>query len=159
MDVSVTTVLQAYLVLESRGLIEARPQSGYYVKIRMEKLAPDGHAQFLESGGYDRHLRRLRKSLAAQVQSVSLVVSRYFPQGTRVTRPVGGFVLWVELPKSVNSLELHRKALREKISISPGPIFSAKQEYQNCIRLSCGQPWSGKLEQAIVTLGKLAGQA
>lgn len=83
-------------------------------------------AQFLESGGYDRHLRRLRKSLATQVQLVSLAISRYFPEGTRVTRPLGGFVLWVELPKSVNSLELHRKALREKISIIPGSIFSAK---------------------------------
>ena len=31
--VSISTVLQAYLVLENRGLIEARPQSGYYVRI------------------------------------------------------------------------------------------------------------------------------
>jgi DNA-binding transcriptional MocR family regulator len=115
-------------------------------------------AQFLESGGYDRHLRRLRKALATQVQLVSLAISRYFPGGTRVTRPLGGFVLWVELPKSVNSLELHRKALREKIGIIPGPIFSAKQRYQNFIRLSCGLPWSDKLEQALINLGRLAGK-
>jgi DNA-binding transcriptional MocR family regulator len=115
-------------------------------------------AQFLESGGYERHLRKLRKSLATQVQLVSLAISRHFPEGTRVTRPLGGFVLWVELPKSVNSLELHRKALQEKISIAPGPIFSAKQKYQNFIRLSCGQPWSDRLEQAIITLGRLAGK-
>ena len=30
--VSISTVLQAYSLLESRGLIEARPQSGYYVR-------------------------------------------------------------------------------------------------------------------------------
>jgi DNA-binding transcriptional MocR family regulator len=115
-------------------------------------------AQFLESGGYDRHLRRLRKSLANQVQLVSLAISRHFPEGTRITRPSGGFVLWVELPKSINSLELHRKALREKISIIPGALFSAKQKYQNFIRLSCGQPWSDRLEQALITLGRLAGK-
>jgi DNA-binding transcriptional MocR family regulator len=115
-------------------------------------------AQFLESGGYDRHLRRLRKALATQVQLVSLAISRYFPQGTRVTRPLGGFVLWVELPKSVNSLELHRKALREKIGIIPGSLFSPKQRYQNFIRLSCGLPWSDKLEQALINLGRLAGK-
>lgn len=115
-------------------------------------------AQFLESGGYDRHLRRLRKALATQVQLVSLAISRYFPEGTRVTRPLGGFVLWVELPKSVNSLELHRKALREKIGIIPGPIFSPKQKYQNFIRLSCGLPWSDRLEQALINLGRLAGK-
>lgn len=115
-------------------------------------------AQFLESGGYDRHLRRLRKALATQVQLVSLAISRYFPEGTRVTRPLGGFVLWVELPKSVNSLELHRKALREKIGIIPGSLFSPKQRYQNFIRLSCGLPWSDRLEQALINLGRLAGK-
>jgi len=115
-------------------------------------------AQFLESGGYDRHLRRLRRSLATQVQMVSLAISQYFPQGTKVTRPAGGFVLWVELPRSVNSLELHSKALQEKISVVPGPIFSAKQKYQNFIRLSCGEPWSSRLEQALMTLGRLAGK-
>src|SRR6267143_6139730 len=36
--VSVSTVLQAYLKLESRGLIEARPQSGHYV--RWQRLLP-----------------------------------------------------------------------------------------------------------------------
>ncbi|MBS6361215.1 winged helix-turn-helix domain-containing protein, partial [Burkholderia sp.] len=28
---SITTVLRAYLMLESRGLIDSRPQSGYFV--------------------------------------------------------------------------------------------------------------------------------
>ncbi|HEY2923053.1 MAG TPA: hypothetical protein VGK77_29085 [Candidatus Binatia bacterium] len=75
-----------------------------------------------------------------------------------MTRPLGGFVLWVELPKSVNSLELHRKALREKIGIIPGSIFSPKQKYQNFIRLSCGLPWSDRLERALINLGRLAGK-
>ena len=30
--VSISTVLQAYRLLENRGMIEARPQSGYYVR-------------------------------------------------------------------------------------------------------------------------------
>ena len=115
-------------------------------------------ARFLEIGGYDRHLRRLRKALNTQVQRVILAVSEHLPQGTKVTRPAGGFVLWVELPKRVNSLELYDQALEKKIGIAPGPIFSAKQKYQNFIRLSCGQPWSNRFEQAVVTLGRLAGK-
>ena len=116
-------------------------------------------ARFLENGGYDHHLRKLRKALATQVQRVTLAISQHFPEGTRVTRPAGGFVLWVELPKRVDSLELYRKALEKKISIAPGPIFSAKQKYQHFIRLSCGQPWSERLEHALITLGRLAGKA
>ena len=40
-DVSISTVLQAYTVLENRGWIEARPQSGYYVRPRLPTDAPE----------------------------------------------------------------------------------------------------------------------
>jgi len=113
-------------------------------------------AEFLQSGGYDRHLRTLRRKLMTQVQQMSNAVGRFFPNGTKVTRPQGGYVLWVELPRSVDSLELHRKALKAKISIAPGPIFSAKQRYKNFMRVSCGQVWSEKLEGAIRTLADIA---
>jgi DNA-binding transcriptional MocR family regulator len=112
--------------------------------------------EFLQSGGYDRHLRKLRRNLMAQVQQMSNAIGRFFPDGTKVTRPQGGYVLWVELPRSVDSLELHRKALQAKISIAPGPIFSAKQRYENFIRISCGQVWSEKVETAIRTLADIA---
>ncbi len=113
-------------------------------------------AEFLQSGGYDRYLRKLRRILMSQVQQMSAAIGRYFPPGTKVTRPQGGYVLWVELPRSVDALELHRSALAKKISIAPGPIFSAKQKYKNCIRLSCGLPWSEKVEQAVSILGELS---
>jgi len=94
-----------------------------------------------------------------QVQQMSNAVGRYFPAGTKVTRPQGGYVLWVELPRFVDSLELHRRALQQKISIVPGPIFSAKQKYKNFIRLSCGLPWSEKVESAVRILADLAGKS
>jgi DNA-binding transcriptional MocR family regulator len=115
-------------------------------------------ADFLQNGGYDRYLRRIRRILMTQVQQMSSAVGQYFPAGTKVTRPQGGYVLWVELPRFVDSLDLHRRALQEKISIAPGPIFSAKQRYKNFIRLSCGQSWSEKIENAVRTLGSLVGQ-
>lgn len=114
-------------------------------------------AEMLRNGGYDHYLRRIRKAYALQVQLTTHAIGKYFPEGTKVTRPLGGFLLWVELPKSVNALALYRKALAEKISIAPGPLFSAKQRYPNFIRLSCGHPWSAELEQALATLGRLAG--
>ncbi|MES1194552.1 MAG: winged helix-turn-helix domain-containing protein, partial [Opitutus sp.] len=39
--VSIATVLQAYTVLENRGYLEARPQSGYYVRPRPPFLSPE----------------------------------------------------------------------------------------------------------------------
>ncbi len=113
-------------------------------------------AEFLQSGGYDRYLRKLRRILAAQVEQMRHAVSRYFPAGTKITCPQGGYVLWVELPRSADALDLHRRALAQKISIAPGPIFSAKQKYKNFIRISCGLPWSERVERAVQILGELA---
>ncbi len=113
-------------------------------------------AEFLENGGYDRHLRKLRAALALQTDQVLAGVGEHFPPGTKVTRPAGGFVLWVELPRGVNAIELHGRALAERISIAPGPLFSARKGYQNYIRLSCSTPWSEKLDRALATLGRLA---
>ena len=113
-------------------------------------------AEFLRQGSYDRHLRTLRRALANNLERMTQAVGEYFPEGTRATRPTGGFVLWVELPETVNALRLHRAALKHQISIAPGPIFSATGQYDHCIRLSGGYPWSDRIEQALQTLGRLA---
>jgi DNA-binding transcriptional MocR family regulator len=112
-------------------------------------------ADFIESGGYDRYLRRLRVTLANQVRLYSKAVARYFPGGTKISRPAGGYVLWVELPKAIDSLRLYRAALAENINIVPGAIFSASGQFRNHIRISCGHAWSDVMDRGLLTLGKL----
>jgi DNA-binding transcriptional MocR family regulator len=113
-------------------------------------------AEFLANGGYDHHLRRVRKMHAENIARMTQAVSLHFPAGTKVTRPAGGFVLWVELPKQVDSMKLHDLALAEKVSIAPGPIFSPKRKFKNFVRLNCGNAWSTQIERAVETVGKLA---
>jgi DNA-binding transcriptional MocR family regulator len=95
---------------------------------------PVQHAisQFLEHGGYDAHLRRLRRALEDQQAAALRSLRAHFPEGYRVVRPAGGYFLWVELPRDVDALEVHRLALREGISIAPGPMFSARREFRRC---------------------------
>jgi DNA-binding transcriptional MocR family regulator len=111
-------------------------------------------ADFLASGGYDHHLRRIRRIYESQVALVAQAVLKYFPEGTKVTNPAGGFVLWVELPKKVDSLELYEQGLREGITLAPGPMFSAKGRYRNYIRLNCAY-WSERVERALISLGQI----
>lgn len=113
-------------------------------------------AQYLQDGGYDRHLRRLRRAYAEQVERTLDAVATHFPAGTRATRPTGGFVLWVELPRSIDALDFHARLLEQGISVTPGPVFSPSRRYGNFIRLSCGSPWSERIERALVTVGRLA---
>jgi DNA-binding transcriptional MocR family regulator len=113
-------------------------------------------AEFLDAGGYDHHLRHLRRKLAEQVRQFSDAIAEHFPAGTRVSRPQGGLVVWVELPPGTSALDLHARALAQQISIAPGPIFSAKQRFASCIRISCGHPWSDVFARSIRTLGRMA---
>jgi len=112
-------------------------------------------AQFLEAGSYDRHVRRLRAQFADQVNRMSDAVCRHFPSETRLSRPSGGYVLWVELPRTVDALELHNRAARENIRFAPGPIFSARGGFKNFIRLNCGHPFSPASDKALGVLGRL----
>jgi len=112
-------------------------------------------AEFLRNGSFDHHLRKIRRLYASQAQLMSEAVSRYFPPGTKVTRPTGGMCLWVELPPLISALKVYQRALASKISTAPGPIFSPKQKFQNFIRLNCGNPWSEKIENAVRELGRI----
>jgi DNA-binding transcriptional MocR family regulator len=80
------------------------------------------------------------------------------PPGTRLSRPQGGFVLWVELPPKVDTMKLYADALKHRVNIAPGPLFSVKERYRNCLRLNCGIPWSESIGQAIELVGRLARQ-
>jgi DNA-binding transcriptional MocR family regulator len=116
-------------------------------------------AEFLESGSYDRHLKRLRVTLAGQVENMRRAIGKYFPPGTRISRPSGGHMLWVELPAKINAVKLHRAALAEGISILPGTVFSPTGRFQNYIRINCGQTWSEVHDRALLTLGRLCAKA
>ncbi len=112
-------------------------------------------AEFLETGGYDRHLKKLRAIFATQVEGVRQAIAKYFPEGTRISRPAGGHMLWVELPTKIDALKLYHAAMAEHISILPGTIFSATGRYRNCIRINCGHRWSEAHDRALLTLGRL----
>jgi DNA-binding transcriptional MocR family regulator len=112
-------------------------------------------AEFLETGGYDRHLNKLRSTLRLQVEGFRQAISKYFPAGTRISRPAGGFMLWVELPSRINALKLYQAALEEHITVIPGSLFSASGRYRNYIRINCGHRWSETHDRALLLLGRL----
>jgi DNA-binding transcriptional MocR family regulator len=112
-------------------------------------------AEYLSKGGYDKHLRQLRHALSVQQGAMMQAVVRYFPSGTRATRPHGGYFLWIEMPGQVDALEIHREASALGISIAPGPMFSAQHGFANCLRLNYGHPWDDRAEAALATLGRL----
>ena len=114
-------------------------------------------ARFLESGAYDRHLRRMRATLRTSMERMSAAVTTSFPAGTCVSRPAGGYVLWIELPPTVDALELHARGLDAGVSVVPGHAFGASaQGYEHFVRLCYAEPWSERIQGAVETIGRIA---
>ena len=123
------------------------------------RRCPGRAGRFPSSGGYDHHLRRIRRTFEHSIEQMTRTIDSSFPTGTRVSRPTGGFVLWLELPRPLRTRELFAAALDKGICFAPGDAFSASNRYANCLRLSCGHPWDSRIERSVITLGALASAA
>jgi DNA-binding transcriptional MocR family regulator len=126
----------------------------YITSISASTLPQLAIAAFMTGGAYSYHLRRIRQAYARSVAGLLQAVMRYFPPGARVTRPAGGFVVWVQLPETVDSLVLYRSALLNGIALTPGYLFSATDRYRSFIRLNAAN-WSDKAEGAVRRLGEV----
>lgn len=112
-------------------------------------------AHFLGIGRYEYHLKNLRKALHTQCLRYIQAILQYFPPDTRISRPQGGFVLWVELNKKVNTYNLCVEAMKHQISIAPGRIFSNSDHYSHYLRIGYGKPWNENVDKGLKTLGNL----
>lgn len=112
-------------------------------------------AHYLQHGRYEYHLKNMRKALHTQCLRYMQAVIDHFPADTKISRPMGGFILWVEMNKKVNAFKLRIEAMKHNISIAPGKIFSASCDYHNCIRVSFSKPWSDDADYGLMMLGKL----
>jgi DNA-binding transcriptional MocR family regulator len=112
-------------------------------------------ARLLDSGDFDRHRLRCAPLIGQAMQRCAAALRTHFPEGTRISNPDGGLVLWVEMPTAVDANALYEDGIRAKICVTPGNIFSARKRYQHHIRVNAG--WFDEaVADGIARLGKLA---
>lgn len=134
---------------------EAVMQQKYFLNIATATIPQLAVAHFLEQGGYDRYLRSVRLRYQKSMERLRGAVEAYFPEGTGVSRPVGGVVLWVELPDQRSGTEVYHRARAAGISVYPGRMFSPGNKYEHCLRLNAANPWNDALENALKKLGEV----
>jgi len=122
-----------------------------FTNVANARLTQLALAEFLESGAFEKHLKKLRVALWRSVQATREEVLRTFPAGTRVTRPEGGYVLWIQLPDRYNGLDIQHQAAARRIHILAGEWFSPTRQYRSYIRISCGHPFE-VIQPAVRTL-------
>jgi DNA-binding transcriptional MocR family regulator len=112
-------------------------------------------AHFLSIGRFEYHLKKLRKALHTQNLRYVQGILEHFPADTKISRPQGGLVLWLELNKKINSFQLYNEAMKSQVSVAPGRLFSTQDQYSNYLRIGYGKPWDDSVERGIRILGNL----
>ncbi len=111
-------------------------------------------AAFVREGHYHRHMRRIRQIYQSNMETYTCWLRQYFPCGICVTRPEGGFMLWVELPEMVDMVCVAKQLCELKIQVAPGTLFSASGKYRNCLRINCALPTTEKHREVMEKLGE-----
>ena len=112
-------------------------------------------ANFLASGRYDTHLRKMRAALQQNYIRYIDAITEFFPEGTKVSRPQGGLALWVEFDKKVNTSDLFDIAIKQKISIAPGRMYTLQDQFENCMRVSLGLLVTEEVRGKLKVLGRM----
>lgn len=115
--------------------------------------------EFLGKGSFQRHIKKVVKIYRARMQQLRTWVEEFFPRGTRMTNPQGGFLLWVELPEKYSAIRLYQIAMKNKIAIVPGILFSTQEQFKHHLRLSCGALEGEQARLSIQALGQLMQQS
>ena len=113
-------------------------------------------AEFLKGGYFEPHVRRMRAQYQRQRDLMLDWVSRYFPAGTRASRPQGSFMLWIELPEGFDTLKLNRVLVEQGVQVAVGSIFSASGKYRNCLRMNYAARPTPQIEEAVRKVGGAA---
>ena len=113
-------------------------------------------AELLTQSAYEARLRKLSAMAKTRLAQARALIFNNFPKGTRVSAPQGGYTLWVELPPELDSMALFRTCKAEGIIFGPGPLFSASNHFDHCIRLSFAGPWTDVQQRALARIGSLA---
>ncbi len=121
-----------------------------YVSSSMCPLLPQlAVADFIKSGGYHRHSRRVRLLYKQGRDHLVQSIKEHFPDDTRISFPQGGYILWVELNKKIDTVKLATQCKAGGVSIAAGPLFSATGKYRSCMRLNFSEQTEIEREKGI----------
>ncbi len=109
----------------------------------------------IELGIQDRYLSTVCTMYNRRRLYMTRLLEEMLPDGVHFTKPHGGYYIWLELPKDMDSVELRKEALTRNIDFRPGPIFSCEGRFSNCLRLCFTYYPEDKLQFACEQLSRL----
>lgn len=108
-----------------------------------------------QHGYLDRHVKLIQDTYRERRNVMLESLEEHMPNGVTWTNPQGGLFLWVTLPEQLNTFDMFKDAVIEKVAYVPGENFFACGGGENTMRLnfSCTRP--ELINEGIGRLGKV----
>ena len=101
------------------------------------------------------HAKLIRKVYKERRDVMLDTLSEYMPEGVSWTHPKGGLFLWLTLPECLNSQDLFKDAVAEKVAFVPGDSFYAEGGGFNTMRLNFSNACPERINEGIFRLANV----
>lgn len=111
-------------------------------------------AKYIEGYDFEAHIQKLIALYRKRRDLMVETLDKNLPQGVKFTRPQGGLFLWVELPSSINAMELLTECLKNNVAFVPGDSFFPNGGIENTLRLNYSNMPEDKIIEGIERLSQ-----
>jgi DNA-binding transcriptional MocR family regulator len=109
----------------------------------------------IELGLQQTLLKELRKTYRQRVKTMDSALRRHLGEFASWQRPDGGYFFWLELKNPVDTTGLKTLAADFQTGFQPGALFSCRDGFNNCLRLSFAHYGDDDIKEGISRLGAL----
>lgn len=111
--------------------------------------------EYCQSGKLEENIKSNVQIYKKKRDTMLTALEKYFPKETVWTKPQGGFFVVATLPEYIDTGEMFKEAIEEKVAYVPGAPFFADRKGQNTMRLSFCFPSAEDIDEGIKRLGKV----
>ena len=100
----------------------------------------------------DQHIHKVSLSLEAKRDAMLAALDEHFPTSCTWSKPHGGMMIWVRLPEGADTWAMLDKAVEADVKYNPGPLFRAKRDRKNYLRLTYSHNTPEEIREGIAIL-------
>lgn len=132
-----------------RKLVQAKQGADLHTSTFNQMVAHEvGHGGFL-----DKHVLTIRKIYKERRDTMLDALEEHMPQGVKWTHPQGGLFLWATLPHGLDSTEILKDAIKQKVAYVPGDSFHPNGGGKDTIRFNFSYCKPELINEGIFRLG------
>ncbi|MBN9415810.1 hypothetical protein ABS71_00205 [bacterium SCN 62-11] len=116
-----------------------------------DNLAQEALAGWMAEGGFERHLRRMRRHYEARRRAMSQALAEWDPQPP-IHLPQGGMCFWLDT--GVDSQKLSELVRKDGVEVQPGAAYRLDGQPSQHLRLGFAHPTIQEIQEGLALLGR-----